>query len=125
MAQGSEGVPPMTHKVLVCGGRNYDDWVRVDSVLDRIHRVRRITHLIHGDAPGADRLGGSWARKRSVQVVACPANWSSYGNGAGPIRNERMAELGPDLVVAFPGGTGTASMRLIAEAAGIPVEVIS
>lgn len=115
----------MTHKILVCGGRDYSDWARVDSVLDLIHLETPITHLIHGNARGADRLGGSWARKRAVQEVACSADWDSYRKSAGHVRNKRMAELNPDLVVAFPGGTGTASMVRIAEAAGIPVEVIS
>jgi hypothetical protein len=39
------------------------------------------------------------------------AEWERLGRKAGPIRNQRMLEEGkPDLVVAFPGGTGTAGM---------------
>ena len=42
--------------------------------------------------------------------------------GAGPERNARMlAEGRPDLVVAFPGGTGTADMVRRAKAAGVRV----
>ena len=34
-----------------------------------------------------------------------------HGNAAGPIRNQRMLDHGkPDIVVAFPGGSGTADM---------------
>ena len=41
---------------------------------------------------------------------------------AGPKRNQQMLdEAKPDMVVAFPGGKGTAHMRQIAKAAGVPV----
>lgn len=41
---------------------------------------------------------------------------------AGPIRNRRMLEQGkPDLVVAFPGGAGTANMVRLTEAAALPL----
>jgi hypothetical protein len=40
---------------------------------------------------------------------------------AGPMRNERMLESGPDLVVAFAGGKGTAHFVRLARAAGIEV----
>jgi len=40
---------------------------------------------------------------------------------AGPERNAAMLGLGPDLVVAFPGGSGTAGMVRLAKAAGVEV----
>jgi hypothetical protein len=41
---------------------------------------------------------------------------------AGPIRNARMLEEGkPDIVIAFPGGRGTANMIEQAHAAGVEV----
>jgi hypothetical protein len=46
-----------------------------------------------------------------VPVIEFPANWKVYGRAAGPIRNMKMLLEGkPDLVVAFPGGIGTADM---------------
>jgi hypothetical protein len=51
-----------------------------------------------------------------------PADWARDGRGAGFLRNERMlAEAKPHLVVAFPGGRGTAHMVARAEAAGVAV----
>jgi ABC-type Fe3+-hydroxamate transport system substrate-binding protein len=44
-----------------------------------------------------------------------------YGPSAGPIRNGRMLEYKPDLVIAFPGGRGTANMVKQARKAGIAV----
>jgi len=52
------------------------------------------------------------------------AEWHRHGKRAGPIRNQRMLEEGqPDLIVAFPGGHGTADMVRRARQAGIEVHV--
>jgi len=50
------------------------------------------------------------------------ANWAELGRKAGPIRNQQMLDEGkPNLVVAFPGGRGTADIVRRARAAGIEV----
>jgi hypothetical protein len=108
-------------KLLVCGGRDYQDINRVMRVLDNIHEKCGITEIIHGAAKGADSLAGQWARKNGIKETAVPANWDLYGRRAGPLRNEEMLLLAPDGVVAFPGGRGTAHMARIAEEAGIKV----
>lgn len=110
-------------RVIVCGGRNYSDQARVDNVLNTIDGIR---HLFHGNARGADTLAGSWGnRQDGVSVHAVPAEWKKYGRKAGPIRNQKMLGQSPDLVVAFPGGKGTANMVQQAKAAGIEVIEIS
>ena len=54
------------------------------------------------------------------------ADWAGLGRKAGPIRNKLMLDEGkPDLVVAFPGGRGTAHMTRIARGAGIEVIEVS
>jgi hypothetical protein len=45
-----------------------------------------------------------------VTVEAHPADGKKHGRAAGPIRNQKMPEEKPELVVAFPGGRGTADM---------------
>lgn len=108
-------------RVLVCGGRNYVDIDKMNDVLSRQHRVVSFTHLIHGSAPGADSLADCWARENGIQRVVCPADWQAHGKAAGPIRNRRMLELQPDLVIAFPGGAGTANMVTLATEANIQI----
>lgn len=44
--------------------------------------------------------------------------------GAGPIRNSFMLALGPDLVLAFPGGRGTADMVRQASEAGVAFDCV-
>lgn len=113
-------------KVLVCGGRKYSDVDKVCDTLYEIHRNTPITLLIHGAARGADSIADWWARftDNNVLIKACPADWGQYGLRAGYVRNTYMASLKPDLVVAFPGGKGTANMVDIAKKAGIPVREI-
>jgi len=109
-------------RVLVCGGRAFDDYATIIRVLDRVHASTTIgiELVIHGDAKGADRLGGAWATLRRLPVLAFPAHWQTEGPAAGPLRNQRMLDDGkPDLVVGFPGGTGTRDMLSRAEKAGV------
>ena len=108
-------------KLLVCGGRDFADREGLGRALDAAHAKRPITILIHGGARGADRLAGRWAEERGILVAEVRALWKQHGNGAGPIRNRGMLALGPDGVIAFPGGNGTADMGSIATAAGVPV----
>ena len=105
-------------KILVCGGRDYSDWDSLDVILC----AHKPTLIIHGGARGADSLAGWWARCRLVPVRVFPADWSKYGKAAGIIRNKQMLDEGkPDLVIAFPGGRGTANMIEQAKAAGVRV----
>jgi hypothetical protein len=106
-------------KVLVCGGRHYDNWVQVEEVLENF----AITELIHGDATGADKLAHDYAQSRYIPIRRYPAEWCVYGSSAGPRRNKRMLDENPDIeyVIAFPGGRGTANMVKQARGRGIKV----
>lgn len=109
-------------RILVCGGRDYSDTDTAYRVLDRVHRERGITTIIEGNARGADRIAGYWARKNRVANEKYRANWDRDGKRAGPIRNQKMIDEGkPDAVIAFPGGRGTADMIARAKKAGLPV----
>lgn len=107
--------------ILVTGGRAYANREHLTRTLDDLARTRAIAVIIHGNAPGADSLAAVWARRSHVPVEAYPADWRK-GRGAGPERNARMlANSKPDLVVAFPGGRGTADMVRRAKDAGVRV----
>ena len=101
-------------RVLVCGGRDYNDLQKIFDVLYYLdgpqHGRGPITCVIHGAAIGADSLAALWAKKVGKQGLPYPADWEKHGKSAGPIRNAKMLREGkPDLVVAFPGGKGTAA----------------
>lgn len=108
------------HRVLVCGGRSYTDRRSLHVILDGLKP--RPTMIIHGGAPGADNLAWWWAELSGISHWAFHADWKTHGKSAGPIRNQQMLDDGkPDLVVAFPGGNGTADMVRRAKAAGVRV----
>lgn len=112
--------------VLVCGGRTYDDQRTINYELDLLHSRLPIGEIIEGGAKGADECARTWAWLNDVSSVSYVANWKTMGRSAGPIRNQRMLDEGkPSLVVAFPGGRGTADMVRRAKAAGIEVLEIS
>ena len=110
-------------RVLVTGGRDYQDSRRVYAVLDKLHAEAGIDRLIEGGANGADRLAREWAENvGGVPVDTFEADWEHHGKFAGPMRNARMlAEGRPDLVIAFPGGRGTADMVRKARREGVKV----
>lgn len=125
-------------RVLVCGGRNFRSPAQVFRVLDELHAERKFTALIQGGASGADAFARDWAcTKPEIKRWKCPAKWTDlshpdavirtrrdgtkYDAKAGARRNAKMLEWKPDLVVAFPGGSGTADMVRRARAAGIEV----
>ena len=66
---------------------------------------RTEVHPLHaGRATGVDLAAKEWARKTpGLERYECKADWDRLGPAAGPIRNSRMLEWKPDLVIAFPG----------------------
>lgn len=112
-------------RVLVCGGRDYQDRATVYRVLDSLHASCGVQAVIEGGATGADAAAGYWADKTArVEHVLVEANWKQHGRAAGPMRNAEMLRHNPSLVVAFPGGKGTADMLAKARRAKIECWVI-
>lgn len=116
----------MITTVLVCGGRKYATTVKqrqhVWDTLDAILAHYGEVIIIHGGAPGADSYAGVWAdAKDAAHNAPVRAKWNRLGPPAGPLRNRAMLALTPGIVVAFPGGPGTADMVGQALKAGIPV----
>lgn len=115
-------------RVLVSGDRNFTDTELLYSVLDDLAKVEVIDVIIEGDARGADRMAGYWARKNRVDLLLFPADWNTFGKSAGYIRNKQMLVEGkPDLVIAFlaPDSKGTKNMIEQAREAGVEVRIIN
>ena len=110
-------------RILVCGGRNYADREAVFRALDEvcIDNPDCAVTVIQGGADGADALAREWCNARAIPCLNVPADWKAHGRAAGPLRNQRMLTYKPHLVIAFPGGRGTADMVRRAEIAGIEV----
>ena len=108
--------------ILVCGGRDFVDRQRIFDTLDSLAEQHEIDLVVHGAARGADAIAGMWADERGVDVHSYPADWRKLGKSAGHVRNKQMLDSEEvDLVVPFPGGTGTRNMVDLAISRGIKV----
>lgn len=135
-------VQAVEYIMIACGGRHYGrapgEVERVvyelEHVLAHVRGQGLVLVLRHGQARGADFCASKWAEWRGVRQVPYPCEW---GAESGPARNKRMlwascaggatrASPAPDvrLVVAFPGGRGTAHMVRIAREAGVQVHEV-
>ena len=92
-------------RVVVTGGRDYH---KAHKLIARLSSLG-ITELAHGACEtGADALADEWAKSRNIPCKQYPAHWHKLGNKAGPVRNHKMlTDFKPDVVIAFPGGSGT------------------
>jgi hypothetical protein len=111
-------------RVLVTGSRGWADRYTIMGHIDRLIFESDDLLVIHGDAPGADRIARDVARVRRSQgspvaEQAFPAKWDECGHDcppghrkwrrdgakycptAGHRRNGEMVALGPDLCLAF------------------------
>ena len=124
--------------MLVCGGRTFGARVFTVPAVEDVPRVEReralfaaVTRrlvtpavIVAGEARGADTLARWWAEAEGIPFDPHPARWEEHGAAAGHIRNQAMLDTGPDLVLAFPGGRGTADMVRRARRAGVPVLLV-
>ena len=147
VAQAAALPPPvLVHRsvvIVAAGGRDLS-WPqqRIASALLQRTGGRPVHLLLHGGARGADRAIGRAAHQLGWRVQALAADWRRHGRAAGPIRNrllleqalvEAQAHTSPAfsasvLVIAFPGGPGTASLvhqaRRCSSRSPVPVVVM-
>lgn len=117
-------------RILVCGGRDFEDWGLLsaelhDLIYDGDHTDYSKITIISGMARGADMLAVRFAIENNCILRKYPANWASLGKAAGMIRNKQMLKEGkPDIVLAFRGGRGTANMVSLSKKAGVTVKEV-
>ena len=114
-------------KVLVCGGRDFNDRKLLFKTLDDLYEsCSGIIEIVSGGARGADELAEHWSRSCQVKRTIYPAKWVLLGRQAGFSRNHEVLDNEkPDLIVAFPGGKGTTHMVAIARQGGYEVTEIT
>ncbi|MCX5967467.1 MAG: SLOG family protein [Cyanobacteria bacterium] len=139
----SPAIAPSHSLVIVAGGGRDLLWLpaQIGAVLLARTSGQLVHGLLHGGARGADRTIGRAAFQLGWPVEVLPADWRRHGRAAGPIRNRELLELAISraealssaaapvsvLVVALPGGAGTASLvreaRRLAACAPVPLSV--
>ena len=121
----------MNRRVLVCGGSKFNDYLLLESSLNKIlnEYSNDTIEIVSGHAKGADSLGEKYAQEKNLKCTVFNAEWSKYGRAAGPIRNSQMLEYAKQenpLVVAFWDGEshGTKDTINKAKKSNIRCEVV-
>jgi len=106
----------LNKRILVCGGREYNDYRTLSKVLHALNPIEIIQggqkkQIAQNVYVGADYHALQFAIENGISNQTFKANWDLYGKMAGPIRNKEMLEQSnPDFTVAFLGGNGTLDM---------------
>ena len=137
-------VAPSHSLVIAAGGGRDLAWPQQRVAAELLARSSgRLVHLLlHGGARGADAAIGRAAQQLGWSSAVMPAQWERHGRAAGPIRNRELLQqaiakavahtspgsIASVLVVAFPGGAGTASLvreaRRMASRSPVPIAVV-
>jgi hypothetical protein len=118
----------VTARILVTGSRAWTDY---DAIRDAIEKAAADLGggavVVHGNAQGADRLADRAARSLGLRTEPHSARWRTEGRAAGPLRNQRMVDLGADVCLVFIVSgleiVGTKDCWRRADTAGIPCKV--
>ncbi len=113
---------PNILRVIVCGGRAFNDKTMLSRVLWYVHERRGLAELIHGGQRGAEQMANHWAFEMDIHRTEVRAEWSKYGDPrALLLRNRQMFELQPHGVIAFPGDVHSRAVVQSAREHGVPV----
>jgi hypothetical protein len=131
-----------TIRILITGSRYLEDSMVVSRAIavameELSSSDDKDIVIVHGAAPGADTLAGDFVSQaknfmrghgvtvREERHPVSPEDWEKIGKKAGPLRNQKMVDLGADICLAFPAknSRGTLDCMMRARKAGIPVKV--
>lgn len=110
-------------RVLVTISRTWSLIGELRRVLTEVHTRYPTATLVHGDAPRGDRTAAGIWQSLGGQTESHPADWDRYGKRAGMLRNAKMVETNPNLVLSFIRGSsaGATHCTELAEGAGLRV----
>ena len=101
-----------TLKVVIAGGRDFDDYNKLKTSCDRVLSDVETVEVVSGRARGADKLGEQYAKERDYKLHLFPADWDRYGRSAGYKRNVQMANFA-DVVIVFWNGKSVGTKHMI------------
>lgn len=115
-------------KLIVAGGRDFDDAEHLSRVLFAMADVEfadQSVSIVSGMASGADLLGYEFAEKYGINTYEFPAHWDRYGKRAGFMRNTDMGKFADGLLAFWDGKSrGTDHMVHFMQSLCKPVTII-
>ncbi len=83
----------------VVGGRTFNDYGKLKTMLDVLLDGFGVTTIVSGGAEGTDSLGEKYADERELKKIIHIPDWKEHGRAAGMIRNKDIIN-DSDIVVA-------------------------
>ena len=115
-------------RVIIAGGRDFNDYALLKAKCDNILAEKTATHrivIVSGAARGADSLGERYAREHGYTLDSHPADWNTHGKSAGYVRNAQMANSAEALIAFWDGHSrGTKHMIDTSVRNGLSVRTI-
>ena len=108
--------------VAIAGGRDIGDPGAIFRSLDKTKAKYDDLVLVHGGAPGVEKVAAQWAERNGVDQVVCKPDWARHGRAAPFRRNDELLNLLPKGLIAFPGNGITENLIDKAVKLGIPVK---
>lgn len=110
------------YRLLVCGGRDFEDEAAAFRALDAADALRPVELVIHGGEKGADALAARWAALRGRQCKVIRADWTMLGKDGAQDRNAALLSAGqPNGILALSEDSRTVALVRKARACGLPV----
>ena len=111
--------------VAIAGGKDIANPAAVIERLDKVREKYADMVLVHGGAPGVEKIAAGWAEKNGVHQIVCKPDWDRHGRAAPFRRNDELLNLLPKGVIAFPGSGITENLVDKAKELGIPVDKVA
>ena len=92
-------------KVIVAGGRDFNDYELLKETLDNFQQeYGNIAEVVSGGARGSDKLGEQYANENNIPIKRFVPDWEGLGKKAGFVRNRKMGDYAKEhngMLVAF------------------------
>lgn len=111
-------------RLIIAGTREWANYPALTRVLDvALERTGwHPTTVVSGMALGVDLGGVWWACERGLPYDPHPADWTTHGRAAGPIRNREMALVADAaILLAYEHSRGSLDCLRACRCYGLPV----
>lgn len=122
-------------RIIVAGGRRFDDYELLKDSLDSYINKERSKgytgniEIVSGRAIGTDRLGERYAEEHKLDCAKFEAEWFKLGRRAGIVRNGQMADYAAKdsdnrgVLFAFWNGSSKGTKNMIDQAEEHKLEI--
>lgn len=111
-------------RIIISGSRSFIHFPTLVGVCNHYLQNVQSPHIVCGHARGADSLAFQYAKERGLPVKSFHPQWAKYGNAAGVIRNQQMAQYAQGVLAFWNGESrGTKNMLHHAKKQGLAIRV--